>query len=524
MFEAAQQFERAAAHAAQRAAADRVRRRLLEAIGPDEEQPPPAPRFDEQARLFFYSTLAPLVAWTIRACLAVLAVAVLSVGTYGLVWGAIMRGLDVRSRPVFLDYAPGGAMVPVGVVDLRSAKSAPWAHSCGDFGNTHLSEGDVCVQSEEDGSADATTAILDSGQRYFFELTLTLPESEVNRQLGVFMVSVGLRSDDWALLASSKQHSMLPYESALVSLFRKTMLLLPLASGLLSETRDIDLLCFDNYVDADSEKPMTFVELSIGVPHPASFPDTRQTIQIHSATLRPSFGTGDTLLHSSGPLFLFLLYALLALSVVNYRWMNSARNRQPYANFFDSDDDESAAQYADAASQDRWMGADIEIIEDDEDDSKCVGADWFQETRRRSLYPEETPLEEPTENGNPTRSSAPSDNLVSEDDESLTDKKTTQQKNGRGMAKSANSKEFPFGTIARDASVEGHEPMFASPKSKPSPGAESKKRTEGSSSGIEGKKPLSPKDKTAQLKEEMRLADMVMKGQSKYGSFTARLN
>jgi len=208
-----------------------------------------------------------------------------------------MRGLDVQSHNIFFDYSPspGEPIMPTGIVDLRSTRSAPWVHSCADSLDQSSSSEYVCVNSnneityrvrgEQDGKV-SENAVLESGKRYFFELALTMPESDVNKQLGVFMVKVELKSADRSLLALSKQHSLLPFESAFVALFRKTMVILPLASGILSETRTITLHAFDQYRDANDKKPVSLVEVSLGIPNPAAYPATAQSIQIQSAELR----------------------------------------------------------------------------------------------------------------------------------------------------------------------------------------------------------------------------------------------
>lgn len=495
MWDAAHQFERAAEHAV----AEKARRAMLNAIGYEAEpvQQPPHPNFDEQLRYWFSSSVAPIIIWVSKACFVIFAIFLLSIGTYAGIWSLSMSGLEVQSRPIFFDYSPGESMmpIPIGIVDLRSTKSAPWVHySCGD------AVGDVCINNDkhisyntEENDSDSTSsdrAILKKGQRYFIELTLTLPESEINKQLGIFMVKVDLRSGDRSLLASSKQHSMLPYESTMVSLFRKFMLMIPLASGLLSETRAVSLLCFDNYVDTNNTKTMSLVEISLGVPNPAAFPATLQTIQIHSAELRygKEMNSIQIFLHNwryccafFGTAVLFLGYALVVLSILNYRAQKSMWNVQPYADLFDSID--GSAQNSNSASHDRWMGADIEILEDDDNDSDA----WEPIDSKEKK-------EENNENGNPSTKPAPNNPLVS-DDESFSSK----HNDAKGEKKTNTT--FPLGKLADNATLKCLEPLFAS-----KPNDESTHNKNGGSASKE--------KKTKQEEEEKFLADMVMKGES----------
>lgn len=510
MFNVAHEFERAAG----RAAANRVRHRLLNAIrgnddDPSEHQRQAAPRLDEKLRYFFFSTVLPLIIWIIKLCFLMFAVLILSVGTYGLVWAVIMRGLEVKSRPIFFDYSPGDSIMPLGIVDLQSTKSAPWSNSYCDekLGSaSSIGDDDVCTHHDkvhDTGSNeknDSTTSdanptlmmILIPGQRYFFEVDLILPESEINRQLGVFMVKVDLRSSDGATLASSKQHSMLPYESTLVSLFRKTMLLLPLASGIMSETKTITLLCFDNYVDASSKNPMSIVEVNLGVPNPSLFPNTMQSIQVHSAELKygKEMNSIQTFFRNwkyfcafTGIGILFFGYALIVLSFLHYRAQKNAWNTQPYADFFDSIDGSSAPNNNsnNAGSDDRWMGADIEILEDDEDDSNAWEPIDLNDKKEQS--------KKTATNGKSAKETTHGNNMVSDEESCASEQnveKDSQKKRGP-------KNQFPLGKLGSNSAVKGHEPLFAS-------------------HDISKQKSPDSDKKSLREKEEKCLADMVMKG------------
>ena len=487
------EFERGA----ERAARDRARRAVLNAIGFEEEQWPPPPRFDEQAHFWFFYGVVPLIKWVAKASSLVCFLLAMSIGTYAVIRGVIMRGLDVQSRQIFFDYssAPGGPMMPTGIVDLRSTKSAPWVHSCAESVDHSSPVEYACIDGdneityrvggEQDGNV-SENAVLESGKRYFFELALTLPESDVNKQLGVFMVKVELRSADRSLLAFSKQHSLLPYESAFVSLFRKSMAIMPLACGILSETRTITLHVFDQYRDASDKKTVSLVEVSLGVPNPTAFPATVQSIQIQSAELR--YGKEMNAIQAFcrnwqylcaviGTAALFLGYALVALSILNRQAERHRWNTQPYAHFFDSDEDESGDN-AGTASQDRWMGADIEILDEDEDDSSAWEPIESNEKKTKD------------KNGHEEK------NLVSDDDESVSAK---QKKNREGESMTA-----PLGKLDENEAVKD-EPLLAEmPHDK-------EERSLGRLDEI-CNNDMDSRNKSAQKKEEQHLADMVMKG------------
>ena len=520
-----QNFEQAA----ERAATDRARRAVQTAfrIRYEEEEPfddnqrrhEPLPNFGEQVRYFFYSTILPFIIWIIKACLILFSILILSIGTYAIIWNVIMQGLDVKSRPIFFDYNHDESIMPTGIVDMRSTKSAPWVHACVESTSSN-NNGDVCANGDiskmstnhykdtdknEKDVSYSEDSILTSGQRYFFELSLTLPESEINKQLGVFMVNVHLKSSDRTLLATSKQHSMLPYESTLVSLFRKTMLILPLASGLLSETRTITLLSFDHYIDANNKKPMSIVEVSLGVANPAAFPSTLQTIQINSAEIRygKEMNAIQTILRNWkyscafwGSTILFLIYTCIVLSILHRRARRIKWSTQPYADFFSSSTVEESANdnnNNNSEANDRWMGVDIEILsENDSDAWEPINDNNDKEKKNKS------------EDGK--KKTAPDNNLVSDDDnESISSSKLKSKK-------SNTTSTFPLGKLADDEAVVNHEPLFPS-KSNNDKTAEHK--SSAANSEEEAKKKMS-----TQQKEERDMADMVMKGHSKYDIFT----
>lgn len=528
-----QNFEQAA----ERAATDRARRAVQTAFRiryeeepfDDDQQPqqrhePALSNLGEQVRYFFYSTILPFIIWIIKACLILFSILVLSIGTYAIIWNLIMQGLDVKSRPIFFDYNHDESIMPTGIVDMRSTKSAPWVHACVESTSSNSNAHNVCINydnnmmsytnkavagdsnkviDEKDVSSNQDS-ILTSGQRYFFELSLTLPESEINKQLGVFMVNVHLKSADRTLLATSKQHSMLPYESTLVSLFRKTMLILPLASGLLSETRTITLLSFDHYIDANNKKPMSMVEVSLGVANPAAFPSTLQTIQIHSAEIRygKEMNAIQTILRNWkyscafwGSTILFLIYTCITLSILHRRARRIKWKTQPYADFFSSSTVEESANNNNnnnnSEANDRWMGVDIEILSENDYDA------W------EPLDNNDKEKNGKSEDGK--KKTSPDNNLVSDDDnESISSKLKSKKSNTTST--------FPLGKLADDEAVANHEPLFPSKSSKDKT---AEHKSSAANSEEEAKKKMS-----TQQKEERDMADMVMKGHSKYEIFT----
>jgi hypothetical protein len=379
-------------------------------------------------------------------------------------------------------------------------KNSPWSHHlCGEestYQSSSPSGEYACASNdhetisysvgEEKNESVVENPILAPGQRYFFELVLTLPESDINKKLGVFMVKVELRSVDRTLLASSKQHSMLPYESSIVTLFRKTMLILPLAFGLMSETKSVTLLLFDHYTDISDKKPVSLVEVTLGVPNPAAFPTTLQTIQIHSAELRygKEMNAIQSLLRHWQYLFaiivisaLFLGLLSIILSILNRRAQLRRWNEEPYADFFDSIADE-ASDILNTSSHNRWMGADIEILDDSENDSTA----W------EPIVPNEKATKKKGTPPPPAENVPVPDNLVSDDESSPPrQRKSERQESGN----------FSHGELGTNSTPKHQEPLFSTTP------------TDNEQPSHEGEDANS----LSQKKEEEHLANMVMKGQ-----------
>lgn len=493
---------RAAAEQAERAAMHRLQKMIQDNNDnhdDDEHKDANAMRFDEILRRFFVDNLLPLIIWLVELSICITILAILSVSTYVALYNwVIMRGLEVQSRPIFFDYNPGvqgqsHPLPPIGRVDLRSSKRAPWAYSCSSKDDSFCVIDDERIQYSEELCADNETAkteckerkeeghyhpILSPDQRHFFEITLTMPESEINKQLGVFMITVDLRSSDKQLLASSKQSSMLPFESNMIAIFRKLLVLFPLSAGLLAETRTITLLAFDNYVDVSAKRSLSYVEVTLGVPNPASFSSSLQSIQIQSSKLRygKEMSPIQEFVRSMrwpcaflGTTFFFIVYVYVALTIWRRRASRIRWNAQPYADLFS---DDGSALNNPETGHDRWTGEDIEILEEESDDAE----NWEPLTEQNSP------------SGQRSEKKGSTDQIVSDEEDSVSSI-DLDAKQESTKVEDAGKSNFPFGKIASNKAVKGRPNVFLD------------------------KKP-------SREEEEKSLADMVMKGHSKYEIFT----
>jgi hypothetical protein len=92
--------------------------------------------------------------------------------------------------------------------------------------------------------------ILKPGNAYYLEVTLDLPESEINLMSGVFGVLVEIQSHNGTMLATSLRSSRIPHETAWVSTVRKVVMLMPLLIGASQESRRVSVPSFRHFVES----------------------------------------------------------------------------------------------------------------------------------------------------------------------------------------------------------------------------------------------------------------------------------
>mmetsp|Transcript_13825 Transcript_13825/g.22226 ORF Transcript_13825/g.22226 Transcript_13825/m.22226 type:complete len:528 (-) Transcript_13825:3106-4689(-) len=106
------------------------------------------------------------------------------------------------------------------------------------------------------------TRILPSGKPHFIEVLLDLPESDLNRRMGMFGVLVELQSSNGTMLASSMRTARIPHESFWISVVRKAICIVPLMLGALQESRRVLVPSFRFYVESE-KLPLQFVTVRL---------------------------------------------------------------------------------------------------------------------------------------------------------------------------------------------------------------------------------------------------------------------
>jgi hypothetical protein len=209
-----------------------------------------------------------VILWTIG-----LSILLSSIGLYGLFYFAIQPG-KAASEPLFFDYSGiaqhpalpamcSNETTPVNdsctqIFSQEELRGAPWAAV--DFFSKHTQweayHNDVIPKPLTE------TKILKEDKAYFFEVALELPESQVNRRTGMFMVLVDLQSSNGTMLASSIRAARLPHESMWISTVRKSIWLIPIILGAAHETRTVVIPSFRHFKES-SDLPLVSESFSL---------------------------------------------------------------------------------------------------------------------------------------------------------------------------------------------------------------------------------------------------------------------
>ncbi|XP_076262767.1 lipid droplet biogenesis associated protein seipin isoform X2 [Rhynchophorus ferrugineus] len=108
--------------------------------------------------------------------------------------------------------------------------------------------------------------LLMMGQPYKISLDLEMPESPVNRELGMFMVCVDFKSKDGHTLANSCRSAMLHYKSYLLDSIYKLIYIPFFILGSSEEKQDVHVELFSDYEEYEY-KPVTDIYIEIQSRH-----------------------------------------------------------------------------------------------------------------------------------------------------------------------------------------------------------------------------------------------------------------
>lgn len=182
-----------------------------------------------------------------------------SLATYGLFYIAVMPS-NKALKPLYFDYSGSMSSTPSPCLrnDLQDATSCIEKGYSKKELQSPVAKVDLfakhaswhAFQSEVLPPPVTPDRLLQAGQAYFMDIALLMPETEVNRHLGMFTVSVELRSDD-TVLATSVRSARFPHESHWLGIVRKLTLLVPLLLGALEESRTLAVSPFAHFVESE---------------------------------------------------------------------------------------------------------------------------------------------------------------------------------------------------------------------------------------------------------------------------------
>jgi hypothetical protein len=217
----------------------------------------------------------------------------ISAGSYALFYHAAMPALSAthplffdytgplnpsflgKSSPPLADYAEAFTSTFYGKLyknHNKDQRPEPWAAV--DLFARHTSW--EALQTEVLPKPIAEHRLLKAKQPYFIEVVLTLPDSNLNREPGMFGVVTELYSHNGTQLAVSRRSTRFPHQSKWITVVRKILYLIPLLIGAVDETRTIVLPSFRHFVESSGHPLVSVVyHIVIGLSHSIAILDGR---------------------------------------------------------------------------------------------------------------------------------------------------------------------------------------------------------------------------------------------------------
>lgn len=200
-------------------------------------------------------TVVGLIPWLQRILTALFfagCVVSVSLATYGLFYMAVMPAPHA-AEPLFFDYSCSQRPTVADSCAKEDETCSPSIPPCHPSATVDILAKHSSWEAhfpELLPEFQPGTHTLIPRKRYFLEVVLELPETDVNRQIGMFGVQVVLQTGNRTKLATSVRSTRLPYESFWISLIRKQICIIPLMVGALSEARTVILPAFRHYIES----------------------------------------------------------------------------------------------------------------------------------------------------------------------------------------------------------------------------------------------------------------------------------
>ncbi|XP_057949740.1 seipin-2-like [Malania oleifera] len=161
--------------------------------------------------------------WSAYVCIILIGLLVSSFLMSGLTMRFLVEEPLQRKETLYFDYTMDS---PVAFVPITLCPSV----SCG-----------VNCKDEIEFGKGGEMRVIHPHQKFQATVSLTLPESDYNRNLGIFQVRVDCLSANGVVLASSRHPCMLPFRSEPIRLLLTSLKVVPLLAGYLSESHTMNL-------------------------------------------------------------------------------------------------------------------------------------------------------------------------------------------------------------------------------------------------------------------------------------------
>lgn len=229
---------------------------------------PPAVDHNQAEKEESFVGIVPALIKAAKVLFLLIVLLLYSLFVYCLLYIAIMPG-NIAAEKLYFDYS-GIAKHPITSPGLpkkhfryqnpRMLEKAPWAVA--DFFSQHSQ-----WEAYHDDSIPmlrTNDRVLNPGNMYQIEISLELPESDINIMSGLFSVLVEIQSSDGTMLASSIRPARFPHETGWVSTVRKGVLLAPLLVGASEEIRTIEVPSF-RYLVENEDMPLVRMKIHLAL-------------------------------------------------------------------------------------------------------------------------------------------------------------------------------------------------------------------------------------------------------------------
>ncbi|KAF1001425.1 seipin-2-like [Apium graveolens] len=163
------------------------------------------------------------ILWSVYVCVVLVGIFISAFVISGLLVSSLVKEPVYIKDTLNFDYTKPS---PVALVPVMSCPD----DSCGTN----------CREKIEIGKLSGSR-VIPSKHKIQVTVSLTLPESDYNRNLGIFQVRVDLLSADGFALSSLRQHSMLHFRSEPVRILLTFFKIAPLLAGFYSETQVLNI-------------------------------------------------------------------------------------------------------------------------------------------------------------------------------------------------------------------------------------------------------------------------------------------